>query len=413
MQSLKRIRAFKPFIIATTGYLVVVHIALCVLLFPEALHGRPDFRQLYAAGYMTRTGYSTQLYDHDFQYEFQTKLVGPVDMALPFNHLAYEALLFVPLSLFGFRTAYLIFFALNLGLLALCLVLLNPYLMALRKIWSYLSIAIFASFYPVTCSLIQGQDSIIMLTLMVVALACRRKGRDTWSGILVGLTLFKFQFGIPMFFLFLAWKWWRCALGFLASTAIVIGTSVCVVGFHGMRSYVRSLASMSVGLKTAQQQSFYGIHPALMPNLRGFFSVVGGHYVSHVTIQILTLVCSALLLVAAARKASSFALAITVSVLISYHCLIHDAVLLLLPVALVAAESAEKDWRSTRWTLALLAAIIVTPTLLTQVGNSYWLLSIPLSILVLHKSLTTEQDCVILKPPSGSLGAKYVPLHSA
>jgi len=42
---------------------------------PKALRGHADFRQLYVAGYMVRTGHRTQLYDYAAQTCFQNTLV--------------------------------------------------------------------------------------------------------------------------------------------------------------------------------------------------------------------------------------------------------------------------------------------------------------------------------------------------
>src|SRR5712691_4818469 len=85
-----------------------------------SLGGRADFRQLYTAGFMVRSGYARQLYDYDSQHRFQNALVSPADIALPFNHLSYETLLFAPFSLLPFRSAYFALLATNLALLALC-----------------------------------------------------------------------------------------------------------------------------------------------------------------------------------------------------------------------------------------------------------------------------------------------------
>ena len=87
--------------------------------FPGALRGHADFRQLYAAGYMVRTGHASELYDTRAQQQFQDALVGNDERALPFIRPAYQALLFVPFSLLPYRSAYLAFLAVNLVLLAM------------------------------------------------------------------------------------------------------------------------------------------------------------------------------------------------------------------------------------------------------------------------------------------------------
>src|SRR5262245_26317431 len=58
---------------------------------PGAIAGSADFRHLYIAGYMVRTGHASQLYDYSAQKTFQSQLI-PGDMpALPFIRPAYQA----------------------------------------------------------------------------------------------------------------------------------------------------------------------------------------------------------------------------------------------------------------------------------------------------------------------------------
>jgi len=76
--------------------LIGLQIIVVVVFIPLAMRGGTDFRQLYTAGYMVRAGYSSRLYDYNVQKDLQNKLVSPAQIALPFNHLAYEALLFAP-----------------------------------------------------------------------------------------------------------------------------------------------------------------------------------------------------------------------------------------------------------------------------------------------------------------------------
>src|SRR5229473_4539863 len=142
-----------------------------ITFFPGALsHGHADFRQLYAAGYMVRTGHAGELYDIRAQQNFQDALVGNDERALPFIRPAYQALLFVPFSLLLYRTAYLVFLGVNLLLLAIALWLLRPSMRNLSRVWRGLPVFVFLVFYPMALALMQGQDSILLLTLLAAAL---------------------------------------------------------------------------------------------------------------------------------------------------------------------------------------------------------------------------------------------------
>src|SRR5947207_5981022 len=138
--------------------------------FPQALRGHADFRQLYVAGYMVRTGHRTQLYDYAAQTYFQNTLVSNDERALPFIRPAYQALMFVPFSLLPYRTAYLGFLLLNVLLLALAFLILQPRLRGLSCVWPGLPPALFLGFYPVALALILGRDSILLLALLAAAL---------------------------------------------------------------------------------------------------------------------------------------------------------------------------------------------------------------------------------------------------
>src|SRR6266568_8865693 len=110
------------------AYLIGVHLWTWVLTYSLFVGGRADFRQLYAAGYMVRTGLRHELYDYDLQKQFENLIVGQSDTPLPFNHLAYEAIIFAPLSFFSYRTAYFIFLTINLLLLVTSFRLLDPWM---------------------------------------------------------------------------------------------------------------------------------------------------------------------------------------------------------------------------------------------------------------------------------------------
>src|SRR5438552_7275369 len=139
-------------------------------ILPKALRGHADFRQLYVAGYMVRTGHRRQLYDYAAQTYFQNTLVSNDERALSFIRRAYQALMFVPFSLLSYLTAYLGFLLLNVLLLALAFLILQPRLRGLSCVWPGLPPALFLGFYPFALALMQGQDSILLLALLAAAL---------------------------------------------------------------------------------------------------------------------------------------------------------------------------------------------------------------------------------------------------
>ncbi len=150
---------------------------------PIAMRGGADFRQLYTAGWMVRTGHSFELYSYDAQKRFQDQIVGPRPTPLPFVRPAFNALLFVPLTWFSYRVAYWTFMGVNIGLLALCFFLLEPWTQNLSAHSRWQPVMVFASFTPVAPALIMGQDSILLLTLLSLTLVMLHRGRDFAAGL--------------------------------------------------------------------------------------------------------------------------------------------------------------------------------------------------------------------------------------
>ena len=139
---------------------------------------------------------------------------------LPVNHPAYEYLLFAPLTNLTYRTAYLAWMGINLCLLALC------YRLLLSRCDAWLLSALFLGFAPVVTVLIHGQDSLLLLLLFILAVD---RG-DFRSGLLIGLGAFKVHIILPVLILYMLWRRWRFAAGFLVSAGCAAIVSVVLVG---------------------------------------------------------------------------------------------------------------------------------------------------------------------------------------
>jgi hypothetical protein len=360
-----------------------------IFFIPVITHGHFDFRQLYTGGYMLRSRHARELYDYDAQKTFQDALISREQIALPFNHLAYEALLFAPFSLLPFRTAYSAFLALNLALLTLSFRLLRPRMGNLARVWRWLPVAMFLGFLPLAAALMQGQDSILLLTLLAAAMVSVDRGWELTAGVLVGLGLFKFQIAVPMALLFLAWRRWRFSAGFALSAAVVGSGSLWLVGLSQAEVYVRSLFSMSVALNSPLDQFRYGISPVAMPNLRGLIFGLAASRLPPFWVQVGTVAASAVLLLMAAALTSNkqrgakeeFSIAITVSTLVSYHLLIHDLSVLLVPIALTLNRFIEAEAtgdRGGRLIARASALMFAAPACMSFIPFHFYVVSLPL-----------------------------------
>jgi hypothetical protein len=371
--------------IAIGATLLSLFLCVCGLIvtLPPAYRGLGDFRQLYTAGYMARTGQSAELHDFDASEKLQIEIVGPAVGALPFNHLAVESLFFAPFSLLSYRPAYVVFFLLNIVLLAVAFSLLRSYLSSLAEIWTLLPAATFAAFLPVTLALTQGQDSILLLLLLIAAHRALDQEHDITGGALVGLTLFKFQYGLPIALLFLAWRRWRFLAGFAASATAMIAISLALTGIGGFVAYLHSLTQMSSRF-TSTYGAIYGIHLNLMPNIRGLIHAIT-QGVSPATLFI-TAALSAFVLIWTATRRPSFPLALIAAILVSYHHLITDTTMMILPAGLAFASSVAKNGNRSRRNATAVAilsgSIFVAPGLLLFADVRFYLLAIPIAALL-------------------------------
>jgi hypothetical protein len=311
------------------GAVIFLLILQCAALFPSipgSLAGNADFRNLYAAGYIVRSGQADRLYDYQLQQQIQGAVTTRPGL-LPFVYPAYTALLFAPLSLLGYRGAYALFFAINLLLLWIAARLVRSSLPHLAALWTPLPITLFFCFLPATVALMHGQTSILLLTLYCAAFASLRRAKPLQAGIFLGLGIMKIQFTLPLALLFIAWRRWRVASGITCGVVAAILASLWVTGPGTFLQYWRSLLLAA----TDAHQSMAPMPVDMMANLFGFAQILAA---GNAWGAYLAAVGALLLFVWLARRPASLALAIVGALLISRYMGVHDLTLLLLPIAL-------------------------------------------------------------------------------
>jgi hypothetical protein len=308
-----------------------------VFTLPLFLEARADFLAFYTAGYLVRTGYRHDLYSYQLQEQIENILVRAPHPTLPFYHLSYESLLFVPLSAISYRNAYFLFLSFNLALVLICFALLRPWMGNLTKVYRLFPVALFTAFLPLGAALIQGQDSVIIMALLTVSFVLLEKGQDFWAGAVIPLAAFKFQIVIPIAVIFLLWRRWGFVIGFALSFAVIILITVQLIGLDEMKVYAHWLLSISAQA-SATDYARNAIPPNRMPNLRGLYFGLIGNQVQNFWTQAAIFISSAALLFwlgvqNRVRKGSTALLiAIPAAALVSYHLLIHDLCILLIPI---------------------------------------------------------------------------------
>ena len=382
---------------ALPAFMLGLQISAWIYFLPGAMQGHCDFRHLYAAAYMLRIGDRGELYSYGAEQKFQDRLVSPEEIALPFNHLAYEALLFLPYSYISYRTGYFFFLLANTVLLFFVIRLMRAKTCNIGTVFRWLPAVLFITFLPVPTALMQGQDSIILLLLFAGGLVLLHEGEMFIPGFLAGLGLFKFQLVIPVLAMFFLWRRWRFVAGFATSSLLVIGLSVWIAGPSQIGTYVYSLLSMSVK-ETPLDQARFAIYPIGMPNLRGLIFVLTASFLSRFWVQALTAIGSLAVLLwstAAARNANrqqQFLIAITTAALLSYHIYIHDLSILLIPIAVALDQYLSGPKRDKA--LKALAAVIMFagPGIIGVTPIHPFIVSLPLIFLLVAEVMSVSQE---------------------
>ncbi len=366
---------------------------------PASLQGT-DFPDFYCAARMLAGGQGHQLYDADLQRQYQARYAGRVGTL--YIHPPFEALLYLTVAWLPLRYAYLLWSLLNLAFLA---VAARRLVQELVPPWDWIVwFAASLTFVPVLLCLLQGQDSVLLLLLVILAFVAQRRGRAFAAGCWLGLGLFKFQLALPLIAVLVLTqnRNVRSALakGFSLVALALAGLSAAISGWSVFLVYPRFLLHL-------QAQPFAGIAPQSMANLRGlvYFFFHNDHSLGAVVT--LSLLCAAALIntLLGAKLGSkekgefdlAFANTVVFALLVSYHLNPHDLTLVLLPIALLLHRVLTRTTRVSEpahWmTLTLLAILFLPPVHLWALrAGVYALLSLPLLALFWNVAVLLRQD---------------------
>jgi len=365
-----------------------------------AMKGRVDFRNLYTAACMVRTGHSRQLYDYDSELAFQNSLVSPQPKAMLYLRPAYHSLSFIPFSFLPYKAAYFAFLVFNGGLLVVSYRLLRSQLNSLATVWKFLPAAMFLLFIPIIFSLLQGQDSIEFLALMALAFVSLKRGHEGWAGLLVGVGIWKLQILAPLGLLFLLWKRWRFVAGLSVTAVLCLSVSAWLVGIAQLGTYFHTLMEIKGVADTGQfGHSQYAVVVSAMPSLRGLlFALLHAHaspsvlFVLHLLIAFLVLILAAWFHRNARRSSDLFLIAITASCFVSYYLFVHDLSMVVIPIVLamdrcLAVGSGGDKYQA--WMAPSAAVMFMAPACAFFSPAHLYLVSIPLLIFLLTLSSFT------------------------
>jgi hypothetical protein len=316
-----------------------------LLAFVLVQRGNPDFakgdfKMFYTAAVALRSGHAADLYSRDLHVSMQRQLLPslPIHDVKVYTHPPYELLVFLPLSFLSYKAACYCWLAVTLLLGVLCGRMLSGYAAVL-------------ALFPFLALMLEQQDSVLALLILIGCWLALSEGRDARAGFLLGLALFRFQIVVPLALVLLFWRP-KLLKGLALSGTLVALLSLAMVGPAGLRSYVGYVSAMAHDSATAVSER-YQIDPRTNPTLRGLayeLASRGGESVSPVAARLLPaalglldLLCLAFawkFVRSDAQPEVKFAFAVLLALLLSFHLLMHDLILLALPFVLLRGRPA-------------------------------------------------------------------------
>jgi hypothetical protein len=361
---------------------------------PKLRNGYQDFTIYYMSGVLLRNGQASDLYNPSTQSRTQATF-APVPIRpepLPYNHPPFEALLFVPFTLLGYWPAYLLWTAISMVLLAVSVVLLRrqfPQLAAVPPLILGLGAT---AFFPVTVGILHGQDVFLLLLLFALAVVCLDRGKEAWAGAFLAAGLFRPHLIVPVVIL-LAARRWRLLLGFVPVALVLAGISVAITGWGGPLNYLRLVLQVE---NSPACPGCYGPHT--IPNLRGLIQKLPVLSASSPWATVLILASSMVVFFVAMRRISngrdsigfSSSLAAVTALLVSYHLLTHELILLLPLLLFLISQVVNVEGKTidTRTVLVILLSLTPLYVFLLWAVKCFFLFSLILLWLYVRLLLT-------------------------
>ena len=340
---------------------------------PNDSYGRPlgtDFASFYAAGTLVRDGLAALAFDQATHFAREQAIFGPATQYYAFQYPpvfllvagALAGLPYVP-ALTVWQVATLILY-----LLAMRAVLAGSQGTALDRLWLLLALA----FPAVFINLGHGQNGFLTVALFAGALAVLDR-RPLVAGILIGLMIYKPQFGLMIPLVLIATGRWRVIL---AAAATVVALLLATFVAFGPDVWPAFLASMTFTRTVLLEQGDVGFFK--MQSVFAWVRLWGGGVTLAYVIQSVVTLGVAGALVWFWRSAASYPLKATAlligTLLATPFCLDYDLMLLAPAIAFLAIDGQRDGFCA--WHKLVLAALWLVPLIARSVAEA---VSVPLA----------------------------------
>lgn len=294
---------------------------------------KTDFISYFSAARLVVEGHGASLYNFAVLSGVERHVVAPYRLTygvLPYVYPPYFAVGIAPLGVIGLVPAYAVWAALNLLWLSLSLVVIQR--RAGLGMQGTLILWLGAwTFIPTFIALLHGQVSFFMLAVMGAALLCLERRLDLLAGALLAVAMLKPTYVLPCVLVLLVRGRFRAILAFVAASLALAVAPIAVAGPHINTGYLQTLR------RAAGWTTQFGYGPEKTASLAGPLRDLLPSGAAMAALALLAIAGLAAVAYLARRSpglAGPYGLAVLVGILVSPHVLIHDLVLLLLPLGI-------------------------------------------------------------------------------
>ena len=314
------------FAVVIIGAMGVQHIvALMIATGGDGQRLGLDYRVFVAAGELIRSGNSDSIYQPNSPV-FQA--VGPAAFVYP----PWAALFMVPWSMLP----------VGIGLVAWTVVGLGVMVVGLRAcgVRDWRPLVLTMASFPALFALGLGQSSFLFVGLVAFAVAAMGRHRITRSGVYVALAAWKPHLlgGFGVLWLTDPRRWWRQAVGAVATTAILVVISAIALP-GSWRAWISILTNRVSNDASA-------VLEASLPSMVSFLTGSSGA-VRWMLVGVPAIALLAVAIAAMRRRVASLetmlALAFGTWLLIAPHVLVYDVLILVVPLSLAFQTQFRRD----------------------------------------------------------------------
>ncbi len=336
-----------------------------------------DFACFYMGGALFREGHRADVYDYRLQFRWWAEIVPGNRPIIPYVRPPFYLLPQSLMALFPLQQSLKVATGVSVLLFFACL-----WWMARR--FGEDGLILGSLSLPTALAIVSGQDSVVLMSAMVLSYWLYERGWFAFSGAAIGLGLFKFHLLILIGPVLVWTRRWRLLAGFACAAAVEIALSFLLVGVTGSRAYVDLLLHRNVAPADEPFFATWTSSWTLMPNMKGL--LLNLHLANGWTVGAgiaLVILLSAI----ATRKTPwwlGFTAAMLGSILVVPHVFGYDFAAILPCLILCVTCSTSNITRA-------LATWLCTP--LPYAGNiagAPWPALLPLSTLLLLASLAHE-----------------------